>query len=77
MGVAQVNPLGTLLVLTPGFAVTTQAHAHDLFGLVTDRRGTLPPTFAEANVTGGVVLLSALARQRQRPRAVAKERHSL
>jgi len=60
-GLAQVNPLGGLLVLTEGYAVTTQAFAHDTlgitagragFGLIGDRPGHLPAAFAEANITG-------------------------
>lgn len=60
-GVAQVNPLGVLLALTPGYAVTTQATASDLagvlsgragFGLVVDLPTALPAAFAESNVTG-------------------------
>lgn len=61
MGVAQVNPLGVLHVLEPGYAVTTQAWADDVngvlagragFGLIPDRPGVLPAAFAESNVTG-------------------------
>lgn len=61
MGLAQVNPSGVLLVLEPGYAVTTQASADDVsgiltgragFGLVVDRVGALPAAFAEANITG-------------------------
>lgn len=60
-GVAQVNPLGGMTVLAPGYAVTTQALAHDTFGitsgragfaLVVDQPGPLPAAFAEANITG-------------------------
>lgn len=61
MGLAQVNPLGVLHVLEPGYAVTTQAWADDVngvlagragFGLIPDRPGVLPAAFAESNVTG-------------------------
>ena len=60
-GVAQVNPLGVMTVLAPGYAVTTQALAHDTFGitagragfaLTVDQPGPLPAAFAEANITG-------------------------
>lgn len=60
-GVAQVNPLGGMTVLAPGYAVTTQALAHDTFGitagragfaLTVDQPGPLPAAFAEANITG-------------------------
>jgi len=60
-GVAQVNPLGGMTVLAPGYAVTTQALAHDALGitsgraafaLTTDMPGQLPAAFAEANISG-------------------------
>lgn len=67
-GLAQVNPLGVLLVLEPGYAVTTTAFADDTtgqiggragFGLVTDRPGPLAAAFAEGNVTGDATVPGA------------------
>ncbi|MCC7410334.1 MAG: PEP-CTERM sorting domain-containing protein [Gammaproteobacteria bacterium] len=60
-GIAQVNPLGGMTVLAPGYAVTTQALAHDALGitagragfaLTVDQPGQLPAAFAEANISG-------------------------